>query len=158
MQVRSVAFPQRDLVLSASRDASVRTWRLLDPPKYEDHISSTGQGFINTVTYFTPTTDHPQGLIISGGKDSIIDVREPGKPPDANAERLLIGHEHNVCALDVSPDLKWIVSGSWDTTARVWSVNDWECTAVLDGHQGSVWAVLAYSSELIITGENQNPI
>jgi phospholipase A-2-activating protein len=107
---------------------------------------------MNAVTYLAPTSTYSQGLIISGGKDSIIDVREPGKPPDANAERLLLGHEHNICALDVSPDLKWIVSGSWDATARIWTVDDWNCATILEGHQGSVWSVLAYDSDTIITG------
>ena len=45
-----------------------------------------------------------------------------------------------------------MVSGSWDGSARVWKVGKWECEALLEGHQGSVWAVLAYDEETIITG------
>lgn len=82
----------------------------------------------------------------------IIEVRQPGKPPEENAERLLTGHAHNVCALDVSPDGGWVVSGSWDASARVWNLRNWECEAVLEEHEGSVWAVLAYDKETIITG------
>ena len=82
----------------------------------------------------------------------MIEVREPNKPPDSNAERLLLGHAHNVCALDISSDGKWIVSGSWDGTARIWSIGKWDCEAVLEDHQGSVWSVLAYDSDTIITG------
>lgn len=65
-----------------------------------------------------------------------------------------MGHAHNVCALDVSPDGAWIVSGSWDSSARVWSTGKWDCQAVLQGHQGSVWAVLAYDKETIVTGKS----
>ena len=96
-------------------------------------------------------------MIVSGGKDTIIEVREPGKPPEENAERLLTGHAHNVCALDVSSEGGWIVSGSWDGTARVWSIGKWDCEAVLEGHEGSVWSVLAFDKDTIITGWDSLP-
>lgn len=104
------------------------------------------------MTCLPPTKQFPDGLIISGGKDTVIEVREPGKAPDVNAERLLTGHAHNVCTLDVSPDGQWIVSGSWDASAMVWNVKTWECESILEGHEASVWSVLAYDSETIITG------
>ncbi|KAL8652450.1 MAG: hypothetical protein Q9210_002677 [Variospora velana] len=152
--VRGVAFPHPKLVLSASRDATVRAWKLLEqhPPQYDCSISSHGSSFINAIAYVPPTKEFADGLIVSGGKDTIIEVREPGREPDQNAEALLLGHAHNVCSLDVSPDGRYIVSGSWDSSARVWSVGRWECDALLDGHQGSVWAVLAYDQDTIITG------
>ncbi len=113
---------------------------------------SHGSTFINTVAYLPSSTDFPDGLIISGGKDTIIEVRQPGKPPEDNAEALLIGHGHNVCALDVSPAGDFIVSGSWDCSARLWGVGKWDCKALLEGHKGSVWTVLAYNKDTIITG------
>ena len=90
--------------------------------------------------------------MISGGKDTIIEVRQPGKPPENNAEALLLGHSHNICALDVCADGGFVVSGSWDGSARIWRIGRWECEALLDGHEGSVWSVLAYDSNTIITG------
>ena len=151
--VRGVAYPDQSLILSASRDATVRIWRLLSstPPKYDPFISSHVQSFVNAISFLPPNSDHPEGLIFSGGKDTIIDVRQPNKAPEADAERLLLGHAHNICALDVSPDGQYLVSGSWDGTARVWSLSNWETISVLEGHQGSVWAVLAFSPKIIIT-------
>ncbi|KAL8972956.1 MAG: hypothetical protein Q9183_000257 [Haloplaca sp. 2 TL-2023] len=152
--VRGVAFPSPKCVLTASRDATVRVWKLLEqsPPQYDCSISSHGSSFINAVAYCNPTKGFPDGLIVSGGKDTVIEVREPGREPDSNAEALLLGHAHNVCALDVDSDSTYVVSGSWDSSARVWKVGKWECDAVLEGHQGSVWAVLAYNHDNIITG------
>ena len=152
-QVRGVTFPNPSLVISASRDATVRTWRGSAPPQYEGTIASHGSAFINAIAYLSPSKEFPEGLIISGGKDTVIEVREPRKAPDANAERLLLGHAHNVCSLDVSPNGQWIVSGSWDASARVWSVGKWNCEAELVDHEASVWSVLAYDNETIITGE-----
>ena len=154
-KVRGVVFPDPTLVLSASRDATVRIWKNLSqkPPKYDCTISVHGTSFINAIAFLPPSKTFPEGLIISGGKDSIIDVRQPGKPPEDNAEALLLGHAHNVCALDASVTDGFIVSGSWDGTGRVWAVGKWECDAVLEEHGGSVWAVLAFDSDTVITGE-----
>ena len=149
-----MACPNGTTILSASRDATVRVWKQLSqsPPKYDYTISSHGQAFINSVAYLPPSKDFPDGLVLSGGNDAIIEAREPGKAPDANAERLLPGHAHNICSIDVSPDQTWFVSGSWDATARVWDVGKWETIAELVDHQGPVWCVLAYDKDTIITG------
>ena len=149
-----MVYPDPKIVLSASRDATVRRWQLLsnNPPKYDCSISSHGSSFINAITYLPPSKQFPEGLVISGGKDTIIEARQPGKPPEENAEALLLGHAHNVCALDVSPKGDYVVSGSWDSTARIWDVGKWDCSAILEGHGGSVWAVLAYDFDMVITG------
>lgn len=150
-----MAFPGPNCVASASRDASVRLWTLVStpPPKYDYTISTQGSAFINALACFPPTPEFPQGLVLSGGQDSIIEARQPGKPVDENADAMLLGHGHNVCALDVCPEGGWIVSGSWDGTARLWKINKWECDAVMTGHEGSVWSVLAFDKNTIITGK-----
>jgi phospholipase A-2-activating protein len=124
------------------------------PPKYEDTISTHGSAFINSLTYITPNSAHPHGLIVSGGKDAIIDVRQPGQQPESDAYRLLLGHEGNVCAMDVWQDAKapWLVSGSWDASGVVWDVEKGTSVTELKGHEASVWAVLAYDEGTIITG------
>lgn len=139
--------------MSGSRDGTVRLWKLLsdNPPLFDATISSHATAFVNTVASLPPNSQFKDGLILSGGKDTIIEVREPSKAPDDNAERLLIGHAGNVCALDVDPAAKYIVSGSWDATARTWPVGNWEPATEFRGHEGSVWGVLAYDSETVIT-------
>ena len=129
-------------------------WKLLsnNPPQYDDIISSHGSAFVNAVTYISPSEAFAEGLIVSGGKDMIVEVRWPGSLPDDNAEALLLGHSNNVCALDVDPTGRWIISGGWDGQGRIWRIGDWGCEAVLEGHEGSVWAVLALDKETIITG------
>ncbi|KAF2203661.1 PFU-domain-containing protein [Delitschia confertaspora ATCC 74209] len=152
--VRSVAFPHPSFAISASRDATVRLWKLRseNPPTFDYEITTHGTAFVNSLAYVPPSSEYPEGLIVSGGHDSIIDVRQPSKKPDDNADALLLGHGHNVCALDVSEDGKYIFSGSWDQDARIWQVGKWESSTVLPGHTGSVWAVLSFDNKTIITG------
>ncbi|KAI1194627.1 ubiquitin homeostasis protein lub1 [Nemania serpens] len=152
--VRDVSFPAPDLVLSASRDHTVRAWSRTAsaPPVFEPHITTQGSEFVNSLTCLPPSAEFTKGLVVSGGTDSIIDVRSVAAGPSDNAERLLVGHAQNVCTLAVVPGSKFIVSGSWDSTARVWSTGNWEAQVVLDGHEGAVWAVLPLSEKLVVTG------
>lgn len=149
-----MTFPNPNAVFSASRDATVRLWKLVStpPPTYDYTITAHGQAFINALTYLPPSPEYPEGLVLSGGQDTIIEARQPSKNADDNADAMLLGHGHNICALDVSPDGQWVVSGSWDSTARLWKVGKWETEVVLEGHEASVWAVLAYDKDTIITG------
>lgn len=153
-QVRGVLFPSPDAVISASRDNTLRVWRTSSqkPPVFDGTIVTRGQEWLNTLAYLPPTSEYPDGLIISGGKDTIIEVKKPRSTQGDNAERLLIGHSHNICALDVSPEGTYIVSGSWDKQAIVWRVGKWEPELILAGHDASVWGVLALDETTVVTG------
>lgn len=146
--------PFPNTIVSASRDATVRVWKPVSEPliKFENTIIQHGSSFINALAYLRPTEEYPEGLVVSGGKDSIIEVRRPDRPAEESAEALLLGHADNVCSLDVDPLSEYIVSGGWDAQARLWKVGKWETEVSFEGHQGSVWAVLAYSTDTIITG------
>ncbi|KAJ1325434.1 phospholipase A-2-activating protein [Microdochium nivale] len=152
--VRDVSFPSADLLLSASRDHTVRAWRRAQasPPSFEPSVTNKGSEFVNSLAYLPPSSDFPEGLIVSAGTDTIIDVRSTAAGPSDNAERLLIGHSRNICSLAVVPGGKQLVSGSWDNSARLWSVGKWEVEAVLTEHEGAVWDVLPIDDRTIVTG------
>ena len=156
VQVRDVAFASTSSVISASRDATVRAWNVksTQPLSYDDSIVTHGQAFINSVAYLPPSSHSEEPLIASGGKDTIIELRKLGESPDASAHRMLLGHQGNVCALDVCSDPKtpYLVSGSWDSSAMIWDIQKGESLVTLENHSGSVWAVLAYDSQRVITG------
>ncbi|KAA8572585.1 hypothetical protein EYC84_003187 [Monilinia fructicola] len=113
--VRAVAFPSS---------------KSYNPPIFDAIISSHATAFVNTVAYLPPNSSFPDGLIISGGKDTVIEVRQPSRTPEENSEALLTGHSHNICALDVDPAGRFIVSGSWDAEARIWPLGKWECQSI----------------------------
>ncbi|KAM3541575.1 hypothetical protein ARSEF1564_005499 [Beauveria bassiana] len=153
--VRAAAFASPNTVITASRDCSVRLWRRSQGEKasFDGSLLSRGSEYVNTVAFYPPNAEHPDGLVISGGKDTIIEVKSPRQQPTDHAERLLIGHAHNVCALDVAPNGKFLVSGGWDGQARVWNLSKWDTELTLSGHDGmAVWAVLALDEKTVVTG------
>ncbi|EWG55072.1 hypothetical protein FVEG_13123 [Fusarium verticillioides 7600] len=153
--VRAATFPSPDTVLTASRDCSVRIWRRTQasPPNFDATLVSRGSEYVNSISFFPPSSEHPDGYVVSGGKDTIIEVKSPKASSSDNAERLLIGHSHNVCTLDVSSDGKYLVSGGWDGQARVWSPQKWETELSLSGHESmAVWSVVAFDDHTVVTG------
>ncbi|PTB44856.1 hypothetical protein M441DRAFT_64536 [Trichoderma asperellum CBS 433.97] len=153
--VRAVSFPSPDFALSASRDCTVRIWKRTSttPPNFEGTLVSRGSEYVNSLAFFPPNQEHPNGLVVSGGKDTIIEVKSPNSVVTDNAERLLIGHAHNVCTLDVSPKGTYLVSGGWDGQARVWNLSKWETELQLGGHEGmAVWSVVAFDETTVVTG------
>jgi len=53
----------------------------------------------------------------------------------------LEGHTGVVYAVAVSPDGRWVVSGSADETLRIWDPESGACVRTLQGHTGPVYAV-----------------
>ncbi|KAL2209623.1 PFU-domain-containing protein [Sarocladium strictum] len=153
--VRAVSFPSPTTILSASRDCSVRVWRRTEstPPSFEASLLSRGSEYVNSLSYVPPIQDHPDGLVLSAGKDMIVEVKSPLALSSDNATRLLVGHAHNICTLDVSPKGSYFVSGGWDGQARVWNIAKWDTELMLSGHNdAAVWAVLALDETTVITG------
>lgn len=154
--MRSVAFTDSGSLISASRDGTVRHWRptRTSPPAYDDTIIFQSSEFVNSLAFIHRTTAFPNGLVISGGRDTILDVRSTDSTPEQDPERLLIGHQGNICSLDSFSDdeIEYLISGSWDSSAKIWDITKGQELVTLEGHTASVWAVLAYGRDIVITG------
>jgi phospholipase A-2-activating protein len=147
-------------VASASRDGSLRIWHQLqdkNPPQFEEGgiIMTQGAAFISSVAFVPASDAYPDGLLVSGARDGIVELRSPKNKPQSDADVVLLGHGNNVCALDVSQDGKYIISGGWDAQAMIWEVGKWEPSdaVFLQGHNAPVWGVLALNPELVVTGK-----
>lgn len=137
---------------STSRDGSARLWETTEIPEgsrdwrqacewREGH-----EGYVNAAR-FVYLKDSGIDCLATAGADSLIQVFDLSSPTCASTPRYtLLGHAHNVCALDASEDGEQIASASWDMTARVWSwvggEDGWTCTSVLVDHGAAVWDVL----------------
>lgn len=137
-QVRALASPTKDLVLSASRDTTAISWKRDESGSSftPSTVLHPGSGYVSSVAYIPPTSEAPQGpssiyasflssfqltnhfvdnllgYTVTGGQDSVINVYNIAKGRD-EPDRTLLGHKQNVCALQVHED-GTLISGSWD--------------------------------------------
>ena len=51
-----------------------------------------------------------------------------------------------------------VITGSWDTTVRMWDVRSGECIQILEGHTGDVFCVHLHSSGYLLTGSGDGTV
>ncbi|WBW75198.1 WD repeat protein Lub1 [Schizosaccharomyces osmophilus] len=149
--VRGVCSISDELIGSASRDGKYGIWKKdgdnWTPQFYEFH-----EGFVNSICYVPPSDPSTKGFLFSGGQDCSGILHEiQGDSP----AYYLFGHESNICSVHAINSTT-IITGSWDSTARVWSYG--QCRIVLRGHESSVWAVLALGEDSFVTGSADKTI
>ncbi|KAK5944795.1 WD repeat protein Lub1 [Knufia obscura] len=152
--VRAVLHPAPFFALTASRDGSTKVWKQTSqsPPTYEADELTSGAQFKTCLAYLPPSKEYADGLVLTAGQDTLIEARQPSTTADQNADAMMVGHSNQVCSLDVSERGDFIVSGSWDNSAKVWGVGKWEVEVDLPDHTATVWAALAYDRDTIVTG------
>ncbi|KAF9246383.1 WD40-repeat-containing domain protein [Melanogaster broomeanus] len=145
--VRAVASPTDNLVLSASRDSTAISWLRESPSSFSpSSILRAGSRYINAVGYLPPTADAPQGYAVTGGQDMVINIFALDSSNKEDPDYSLIGHTDNVCVIHVRP--------VW--TAKVWK--DFKLQYDLKGHEQSVWAVLAIDDSQFLTASADRTI
>uniref|UniRef100_A0A8C6TBF9 Phospholipase A2-activating protein n=1 Tax=Neogobius melanostomus TaxID=47308 RepID=A0A8C6TBF9_9GOBI len=158
MDVRGLAtaaFPEGAFV-SVSRDRTGRIWVPNSSPDRgftEMHCMSGHSNFVSCVCFIAPNDTYPRGLIATGGNDNNICVFTLDNPQPLYT---LKGHKNTVCTLS-SGKFGTLLSGSWDTTAKVW-LNE-KCMMTLQGHSAAVWAVVILPEQgLMLSGSADKTI
>lgn len=86
-----------------------------------------------------------------GGRETFVFVKQPGRPPEDDPHRMLIGHAGNITCLAFSEDGGKIISGGWDAQVFVWDVEEGNVVAELVGHEGPIWGLMVYDAKLVVT-------
>ncbi|KAG8190994.1 hypothetical protein JTE90_010852 [Oedothorax gibbosus] len=138
--------------ITGSRDTLVKLWIPTETEYRDEHTFIGATKFIASLCALPVSTQYPDGLILAGSNDCAI----YGFTPKSQYPVMkLLGHSNVVCTLSAGFGL--FVSGSWDGTARVWSGQ--HCTAVLEGHNSTVWATEVYPLQnIILTGSADHTI
>jgi WD40 repeat protein len=72
-------------------------------------------------------------------------------------ERMVLSrHKHALSVLAFSPDGRWLASGCWDGTVKLWEVGPWRCVANLSG--GSFVRDIAFSPDSQRLAVASNPV
>ncbi|KAK7467597.1 SCF ubiquitin ligase complex subunit cdc4 [Stygiomarasmius scandens] len=119
--IKREKWPKRPLIVTGSRDHSLRVWTL--PKRNEPEYKTAGY-------------DQPNGSTSPGADDAeVCDVEE-----NPYHRLYLEGHDHAVRALAARG--RTLVSGSYDCTVRIWDIITGKCRWVLVGHTQKVYSVV----------------
>ncbi|KMY87437.1 phospholipase A-2-activating protein [Drosophila simulans] len=140
MDVRAVAVgpptPEGgQTILSGSRDKSTKVWK----PHGNEYVESlTLQDHKNFISYIC-FLESEQWICTSSNDATICIYKHDGFVPLLT----LKGHGSTVCALSAGLEPRSLISGSWDKTARVWTISEAGDVSfvALEGHEAAVWAV-----------------
>ncbi|XP_066598418.1 phospholipase A-2-activating protein [Prorops nasuta] len=150
--VRAVTNFEDGTIVSTSRDKTARVWKPTGDGKNYS-VGAVLQGhtkFVSSVCVLNTCEGYPQGVIITGSNDCSICIY--------SADGTLIhtikeAHKDTVCCLRTSKNNKAFLSSSWDTTAKLWELDNLCMPKInMQGHNAAVWCVCDLISGNIITG------
>jgi len=130
-----------------------------------EHLVLRGElkGHGGWVTSIATTTEAPD-MILSASRDKSIIVwklnrEEQEKEHYGKPHKRLTGHSHFVQDVAISVDGQFALSGSWDSTLRLWDLNSGLTTRRFVGHSRDVLSV-AFSADnrQIVSGSRDKSI
>ncbi|KAJ1795903.1 SCF ubiquitin ligase complex subunit cdc4 [Coemansia sp. RSA 2399] len=170
--------PKEPLIVTGSRDTTLKVWRLPSPVRDEPYLPQTGaassRGHHSHSHHAPPQLQEAdeQGLnegrmavdqgadVASHSSDNGATSRPtPSSLPRTNQyfERTLEGHSDSVRAVAAYGNL--VISGSYDCAIRVWDVTTGACVHRLEGHTAKVYTiVLDTDMHLIMSGSMDGTI
>ncbi|KAK4509841.1 Mitotic spindle checkpoint component mad2 [Mucor velutinosus] len=134
--------PSEPIIVSGSRDMTIRVWRLPDLEKEPEVPLSTclendviSQRFLK---YKLVEHEHSVrdlalygNILVSGSYDNNVIV---WNLDTGRKMHILKGHTMKVYCVAIDPKRRHCISGSLDASVRIWGIDDGECKFVLQGH------------------------
>ncbi|KAI7874607.1 WD40-repeat-containing domain protein [Mucor mucedo] len=134
--------PSEPIIISGSRDTTIRVWKLPNLETEDDMPLSTcveddmiSEGFLK---YKLAEHDHSVrdlavhgNILVSGSYDNSVIVWDLETGTNVHT---LKGHTMKVYCVSIDPKRRHCISGSLDASVRIWGLDDGECKFVLQGH------------------------
>ncbi|KAJ1982680.1 SCF ubiquitin ligase complex subunit cdc4 [Dimargaris xerosporica] len=158
-QGQPVLEPRLPLIVTGSRDSTLRVWKLpvagRDPPYRPTNDRGTAVAnpyLVHVLPGHSSSVRALVGkgnLVVSGSYDMTVRV---WNVEEGECKWRLTGHAQRVYSVALADDRKRCMSGSLDGSVRVWNLDDGTCTYVLEGHQNLVGLLQLTPNYLVSAG------
>ncbi|KAK9367010.1 WD40-repeat-containing domain protein [Lipomyces kononenkoae] len=148
--------PSYPIIVTGSRDCSIRLWRLPDleagAPEYPaDDLQEADNSpfFLRALRGHTKVVRAIAGygnILVSGSDDSFVYV---WKIDSGKCIFRLVGHTGKVYSVVIDSKRSRCISGSMDFSVKIWSLDSGSCLYTLEGHTHLVGLVGLYGDLLI---------
>ncbi|XP_026751047.2 phospholipase A-2-activating protein [Galleria mellonella] len=157
MDVRCVTITKENCILSASRDRTAKLWHPEGIKDFVNVVTYKGhKNFVSCVCWIPPCEAFHDGLVVTGSNDNTIIGYNL---QDGMIQITLESHENVVCSVVSGQDSGVLLSSSWDSTAKVWNLNNPNAIPItLKGHQAAVWAVVELHNNTYATASADKTI
>ncbi|KAL3640758.1 Scytalone dehydratase [Castilleja foliolosa] len=142
-QVSIVRTLSGERVLTAALDGTLKMWDV----RTDTCVATVGRcsSAVLCMEY-----DDSSGILAAGGRDAVVNIWDIRAGKQMHK---LLGHSKWIRSIRMVGDT--VITGSDDWTARMWSISQGSCDAVLASHDGPVLSVeYSVADKGIITGSN----
>lgn len=163
--VKSLCITREDgSFASVSRDLSTKMWQCNFNTYTEARSFTYHKKYVNAIAVVYTLPQFPNGLILTGSNDKTVSIHDI-----ETSELVGLLQEHNgaVCNLyfDNMSGTNILYSGSFDSTAKVWDLNNFKSGAELKSsltiksHEQTIWSVLGIEKQrVLLTGSADKTI
>ncbi|XP_073826829.1 phospholipase A2 activator protein isoform X2 [Musca autumnalis] len=141
------------MIVSGSRDKTTKLWKPLDNGYIEALTLQDHKNFVSFVFYY-----EAEGWLCTGSNDATVCIyAENSVLPILT----LKGHESTVCSIASGVEPHSIITGSWDKTARIWTIDESGAYTFVElkGHEAAVWSVASMpETKKFVTGSADKSI
>lgn len=132
-------------LISSGKDCSVRVWRI-DSANFE--FTCVASGTRHTAAVGAIDLSRSLEFFVSGSQDKCIKMWKMVKERENESEECMLqcinsqlAHEKDINSIKISPNDKFIATGSQDKTAKLWDVTTLQLIHVFRGHRRGIWTV-----------------
>ncbi|KAM9909734.1 hypothetical protein OXX69_005159 [Metschnikowia pulcherrima] len=138
------SIPSQNSLVSGGLDGKIVVWDMnILAPVSSFQNNSSGLNSASSIYALSNDDGH---LISTGGPNNTINLYDRRVTPDTNTNliRKLVGHQDNVRCLLMSSN--FILSGSSDSTIKLWDLRNFNVYKTFDAHDDAVWSLCTGAS------------